>query len=169
MWHISCDIQLEDEPPLLPRRLSAFDGNNSAKCTATSGTADHRVFDSDYFLSRENVDVFKDEVKSRSNKASVDDCSDAEVRRSLSCCKLHELITTIQDEDAVNDAPWIDEDTEDVDRYTRVDPCTKNWKASAAEHKKRALDVYDITGIFASACRHGFILKVCEMVRSGEL
>jgi len=29
--------------------------------------------------------------------------------------------------------------------------------------------VYETTGIFASACRHGFILAICEMVWSGEL
>lgn len=56
-----------------------------------------------------------------------------------------------------------------AENYSRVDPCTKNWKASAAEHKKRALDIYDITGIFASACRHGLMNKICEMVYSGEL
>jgi len=43
------------------------------------------------------------------------------------------------------------------------------WKSSAAEHEKWALDIYDMTGLFASACHHGFILKACEMVQSGEL
>ena len=47
--------------------------------------------------------------------------------------------------------------------------CTQRWKASAAEHQKRALSVYDTTGIFTAACRHGFVLILCEMVRSGEL
>ena len=48
-------------------------------------------------------------------------------------------------------------------------PCAKTWKASAAEHEKRALNIYETTGIFVSACRHGFIQIACEMVRSGEL
>ncbi|KAG1774964.1 hypothetical protein EV702DRAFT_1180545 [Suillus placidus] len=43
------------------------------------------------------------------------------------------------------------------------------WKSSGPDHKKTALDIYETTGIFASACHHGFIIKVCEMVRSGEL
>ena len=47
--------------------------------------------------------------------------------------------------------------------------CTDRWKSSAVEHEKRALDIYDTTGLFASACCHGLILKACEMVRSGEL
>ncbi|OSD08236.1 hypothetical protein PYCCODRAFT_1441222 [Trametes coccinea BRFM310] len=41
--------------------------------------------------------------------------------------------------------------------------------ASAAEHEKRALNIYKTTGIFVCACRHGFVQKACEMVRSGEL
>lgn len=47
--------------------------------------------------------------------------------------------------------------------------CTKNWKAAQADDKKRALDVFDETGVFASACRHGILLWIVDMVRSGEL
>lgn len=47
--------------------------------------------------------------------------------------------------------------------------CTKNWKAAQSDEKKRSWDVFDETGIFASACRHGFMLWVIDMVRSGEL
>ncbi len=47
--------------------------------------------------------------------------------------------------------------------------CTKNWKAAAADEKKRTWDIFEETGIFASACRHGLMLWVIDMVRSGEL
>ncbi|KAG1869619.1 hypothetical protein F4604DRAFT_1545817, partial [Suillus subluteus] len=47
--------------------------------------------------------------------------------------------------------------------------CTSNFKASGPEQKKTALDIYEITGIFAAACCHGIIEKICEMVRSREL
>lgn len=47
--------------------------------------------------------------------------------------------------------------------------CTKNWKAAQSDDKKRSWDVFEETGIFASACRHGFILWIIDMVRSGEL
>ncbi|EIW76028.1 hypothetical protein CONPUDRAFT_40272, partial [Coniophora puteana RWD-64-598 SS2] len=34
---------------------------------------------------------------------------------------------------------------------------------------KKALNIYENTGIFTSACQHGIMQKVCKMVRSGEL
>ena len=48
-------------------------------------------------------------------------------------------------------------------------PCASHWKAAAADEKKRMWAIYDETGIFASACRHGLILWIADMVRSGEL
>ena len=47
--------------------------------------------------------------------------------------------------------------------------CTRNWKAASAEEKKKMWAVFDETGIFASACPHGLILWIADMVRSGEL
>lgn len=37
------------------------------------------------------------------------------------------------------------------------------------ENNKRALKIYETTGMFVAACRHGLIQKLCEMVNSGEL
>ncbi|KAH9849711.1 hypothetical protein C2E23DRAFT_736739 [Lenzites betulinus] len=142
-WRLSnscpcCHIQLEGEPALHPARLVAMDGNNSAKRVASAGAQDKRIFKSSYFLSREVVDQFKDEVKKRPE----------------------------------DDAPWApigDEGGDVTDGQTRTTSCAEHWKASAAENLKRALDIYETTGIFVSACRHGFIQIACEMVRSGEL
>lgn len=47
--------------------------------------------------------------------------------------------------------------------------CSKNWKAAADEEKKHMWSVFDETGIFVSACRHGLLLWVTDMVSSGEL
>ncbi|KAI0746795.1 hypothetical protein C8Q80DRAFT_1220069 [Daedaleopsis nitida] len=47
--------------------------------------------------------------------------------------------------------------------------CTSNWKAVAADDKKRMWAIFEETGIFAAACRHGFIVWLIDMVRSGEL
>lgn len=63
--------------------------------------------------------------------------------------------------------------TEDTDVQERVKEaigaCVKNWKAASAEEKKRTWDIFDECGIFAAACRHGMILWLIDMVRSGEL
>lgn len=71
----------------------------------------------------------------------------------------------------IADAPWVPEDGpgDAADGEGQPTACAKTWKASAAEHEKRALDIYETTGIFVSACRHGLIQIACEMVRSGEL
>ncbi|OCH90281.1 hypothetical protein OBBRIDRAFT_812781 [Obba rivulosa] len=96
----------------------AIGGNNSAKQIARAGTEDERIFHSKYFLFKEEVDRFKDEVK----------CKVATSKKG-----------------------------------------NNSEKTSAAEHKKCALEIYENTGIFVSACRHGLIQKACEMVCSREL
>lgn len=70
----ACGFQVPDEPPLIPSRLHAMDGNESAKRLDDSGGTDPRSFDSTFFLSPEYVDKFKDEVQSRQSKDP--DCGD---------------------------------------------------------------------------------------------
>ena len=48
-------------------------------------------------------------------------------------------------------------------------PCATNWKAASADEKKCMWGVFDETGIFASACQHGLVLWIADMIRSGEL
>ena len=50
-----------------------------------------------------------------------------------------------------------------------VKDCVKNWKAAADDDKKRMWAAFDESGIFACACRHGLLLWIVDMVRSGEL
>ncbi|KAG6870676.1 hypothetical protein C0993_004504, partial [Termitomyces sp. T159_Od127] len=47
--------------------------------------------------------------------------------------------------------------------------CTNNWKAAAKDENKKMWAIFAESGIFASACRHGFILWICDMITSGEL
>ncbi|KAG2121555.1 hypothetical protein BD769DRAFT_1629407 [Suillus cothurnatus] len=51
---------------------------------------------------------------------------------------------------------------------SHTSPCTENWKAANAVTEK-TINVFDQTGVFVSACRHGIIQTVVEMRRSGEL
>ncbi|KAK7678918.1 hypothetical protein QCA50_018072 [Cerrena zonata] len=65
------------------------------------------------------------------------------------------------------DIPWVSDyppgDAADGEENTTS--CAETWKASAAEREERALDISEATGLFVSACDHGFI----QVVRSGEL
>ncbi|KAJ7575837.1 hypothetical protein C8J56DRAFT_1007569 [Mycena floridula] len=141
----ACTYKLKDEPSLPFQRIWVVDGNNSLKQMKVHGgrraAADLRKFNSDYFLSPEYVDQFANEVKSRS--APSDETSDDE-----------------PDGEATGDP---------TDGAPDLTSCTQNWKAAAADEKKKAWSVFEKTGIFAAACRHGFILWIADMVLSGEL
>ncbi|KAG1891130.1 hypothetical protein F4604DRAFT_1876299 [Suillus subluteus] len=46
--------------------------------------------------------------------------------------------------------------------------CTKNWKV-ANTTTENSTDIFDQTGVFVSACRHGIVQTLVELRRSGEL
>lgn len=48
-------------------------------------------------------------------------------------------------------------------------PCSNRWYNMVHDISSKMWSVYDETGIFVALCRHGFILLVTDMVRSGEL
>ena len=61
----ACGFEVDGEPPLIPARLHAMDGNNSAKRIDGSGFSDPRVFRGAFEIPREEVEKYKDEVKAR--------------------------------------------------------------------------------------------------------
>jgi len=137
-----CSYTLEDEPPLEYDRIVAMDGNNSLK-RCNRAAADTRVYeDNDYYLSQSQVDRFAHEVKAGEKR---------------------------QDE-ASTETPATEEgDPADGDKEVGTSPCASRWKAASADSVKRMWDLFDETGVFASACRHGLMLWVTDMVKSGEL
>ncbi len=135
--------------------MFCIDGNNSLKRIAKIGdrdVGDRREFtESDYYLLAEYVDRYKNEVKSRAQQGTPDAV------------------------DADSDSEWSDVEEEGgtaadfagADDVLRQ--CTQNWKAAAKDDKKKMWGIFDETGVFAASCRHGFILWVTDMVKSGEL
>ncbi|KAG1905546.1 uncharacterized protein F5891DRAFT_976459 [Suillus fuscotomentosus] len=47
-------------------------------------------------------------------------------------------------------------------------PCAGRWKNMRDEKMRKMWGVFDESGIFMSACRHGFSLLIADMVQSGE-
>lgn len=47
--------------------------------------------------------------------------------------------------------------------------CADRWRNAGPEQRKKMFAVFDESGIFVAACRHRFVLLVCDMIRSGEL
>ncbi|KAF7970293.1 hypothetical protein HWV62_24418 [Athelia sp. TMB] len=134
--------KLENEPERTFNRIVAMDGNNSMKRVYSLGglIRNPKPFtDTDYLLPPEYVDQFADEVPSRRAPA----------------------VPVVSDDAA-------DEGWEDVGDLEEV-PCTTNFKAAAADEKKKMWDIFEETGFFVSACRHSLIMWFSDMIRSGEL
>ena len=137
----SLPVQLEDEPKLTFQRMYALDGNDSLKHIARVGAreiGDTRCFsDSDYYIPSEEVDQWAGEVRSGSSR-------DEDLEDSLS--------DNGEEQDQAN--------VESSDQG----PCANNWKAAQSDSKKHMWGVFAETGLFTSACRHGFFLWVTDMI-----
>lgn len=77
-------LKLQDEKTLAFSHMIVVDGNNSAKRFMSAALQDDGDFKSDYFLTREEVDVFKNEVKSRPEPPGDDEEDEGEEKVSLS-------------------------------------------------------------------------------------
>ena len=137
--------QLEDEPGLIFRRMFALDGNDSLKRIvriSSRDVGDTRCFSgSDYYIPAEEVDKW---ARGTGSAPSAEVASDDDNDNNGNIAE--------QDENGVVDPG----------------PCANNWKAAQSDSKKRMWGIFAETGLFASACRHGFILWITDMIWSGE-
>ncbi|KAI0699449.1 hypothetical protein BC835DRAFT_1405155 [Cytidiella melzeri] len=187
----ACCYVLDDEPPLTFSRLYAMDGNNSLKRMATTTdrtAADTRVLDdSTYFLSRQFVDQFAKEVQGREAKGPAvrrrgdnheeDSDEEGEAEGSSKVVEGDPTDGLQQSENSAapvhtTDGLGATDSAHELDSNLRkklLDQCVDNWKSAAKEESKRMWSIFDESGIFASACRHGLVLWLMDMVKSGEL
>ncbi|KAF9472022.1 hypothetical protein BDN70DRAFT_909241 [Pholiota conissans] len=137
-----CLYRVENEPSMKFSMLISMDGNNSLKLvdsTFKAGTTrdDDRVLPSFRWVSAEEVDQFKDEVK-RSHIGPD------------------------------NDVAWLNA-LENDDLKDKISVCVERWKSAGPEARKKMFALFAIAGVFVAVCRHGHVLLVCDMIRSGEL
>ena len=126
-----------------------------------------KLDDSQYFLPRSDVDRFSTEVKGRQRKGPAIGSGDGDASEESE----NELDLEIQG-DPTDGVPSETEDSDggaESDRAKAIKACSTNWKAAQADEVKRMWDNFDESGIFASACRHGMVLLLADMVKSGEL
>ncbi|RDB19588.1 hypothetical protein Hypma_013286 [Hypsizygus marmoreus] len=140
----ACFYKLEGEPELEFSSFVSIDGNNSLKRLGTtvrglSERIDTRNSLSDRWLTPEEVDRFKDEVKSRPSPKQADEADDSD--------------------------DWVDIDGE----LTGSMKCVDRWRNAGPEERKKMFALFDESGIFIASCRHRVVLLVCDMIRSGEL
>ncbi|KIO19279.1 hypothetical protein M407DRAFT_11467 [Tulasnella calospora MUT 4182] len=186
-WRINnvcppCTYKLIDEPALRHDILLAIDGGNSLKRFANAGTAsDGLTFTSDYFVSREDVDIFakestssngkKGKGTSRKPKKSMEE-EDHAAEEHAEDMQMELSADTAEDgnvanqEFVVKNLP-IGEGADEAGHL--LGSCTERWKANADDAQKKAFNCFEETGIFACLCRHGHVLAVADMVSSGEL
>lgn len=135
--------------------------------------ADVRTLENNiYYLPREYVDRFANEVRGRKMKGPAVPARgvttvppDAESES--------ESEADGDDGEAVEGDPTDGAAASDVISEAKkqaIEACVRNWKAAASDDKKKSMwEIFDETGIFAAVCRHGMILIILDMVRSGEL
>lgn len=151
--------------------MMAMDGNNSLKNMARSREVDQRAFDSGYYLSPAFVNKYANEVRSRKEpKEAEPAATDQPVAEVPPVTQPSPTAVEPPPPDASLDdePPGL---IEDVDAASASPPskCTEKWKAAADDNKKRMWSIFNNAGIFASACRHGLILWIIDMIMSGEL
>ncbi|KAF7369452.1 hypothetical protein MVEN_00274600 [Mycena venus] len=50
-----------------------------------------------------------------------------------------------------------------------LNTCVERWKAAGPEARKEMFALFVVLGIFLTVCRHGHVVVMCDMIRSGEL
>ena len=162
-----CTYRLEGEPELEFELLCEMDGNNSLKRTGAAmrhvaERPDSCLPSGDYMLPREYVDQFKDEVPPRSVSHKVDICMFINCNAPLQSKQKGKGAE-------VNDNIEPTDDWADIDENDPLHICINRWHNTGPEQRKRMFKMFDESGIFLCACRHGVILLMCDMVQSGEL
>ncbi|TFK79062.1 hypothetical protein K466DRAFT_606431 [Polyporus arcularius HHB13444] len=151
-----CLYVLEDERKLRHSLLATMDGNQSLKLVDSvfrAGTPlqDSRQARTDFWIPTEEVDRFKDEVGHAK-------------RAAASTTQRAEWPPGDTDDDALLENLDADGTPEEV-----ASICVERWKAAGPEARKKMFALFAVSGVFVCLCRHGHILIMCDMIRSGEL
>ncbi|KAF8881743.1 hypothetical protein BD779DRAFT_1445242 [Infundibulicybe gibba] len=148
-----CLYKVRDEPALKFSLLAAMDGNSSLKLVDSAfrpgaRRADDRTQRCNFWATPEEVDLFKDEGK----KEPPAEPSQAVPGPS----------TQTQ-----QDIQW--EAPANNDTNQSIEVCLERWRNAGPEARKRMFALFAVAGIFLVVCRHGHLLFICDMIRSGEL
>ncbi|EEB91783.1 hypothetical protein MPER_09806, partial [Moniliophthora perniciosa FA553] len=154
-----CMYRLEDEPTLVPSMLACIDGNGSLKLFDASLRAgkqrvDSRELKNHRWIEKVQVNKFADEVQNAAKKSR---------KKSTTTVDTFGPNTDFHE----SDIPFLSAH-ESHELHSTVDVCVERWKNAGPESRKQMFALFAITGIFLATCRHGHVLVLCDMVRSGE-
>ncbi|KAJ7075097.1 hypothetical protein B0H15DRAFT_956756 [Mycena belliarum] len=141
----ACMYKLEGEDDLIFNMLTTMDGNNSLK----------RVLRRE---KRTMADEEADDPKPADSRERVDN-RDAGDGYFLSREKVERWART----------RLADMLPMEGRNSTEDNPCADRWKNMITDVTSKMWGIFDETGIFLALCRHGFVLVIADMIRSGEL
>jgi Kyakuja-Dileera-Zisupton transposase len=67
-----------------------------------------------------------------------------------------------------DDIAWLNI-AEDDETQKIINICVERWRSAGPEARKKMFALFAVAGIFVAVCRHGHLLVICDMIRSGEL
>lgn len=173
-----------------------MDGNNSLKLvdsTFRSGSVrtDNRVTSSKRWISPDDVDMFKDEVNKKvlvRYHFPIRLLSNIHVQPEKGPSPLTSApvpapnapvgIVPEATDPIIDTLPEADVDPEDIAwlNVTEIDElaqcvntCVERWRNAGPEARKKMFALFAVSGVFLAVCRHGHVLVICDMIRSGEL
>jgi hypothetical protein len=141
-----CMYKLEGEPPLEIPFMCTFDGNNSLS----------------RFETREREEDLVDGTSVPGASKERGDDRVAPGDYYLPRDQVNKWAKEGMDELMKTFSPDVEDDDEQ-------DGCAERWQNMKEDVTSRAYGLYDETGFFPCLCRHGFVLVVVDMVKSGEL
>ncbi|KAF8336202.1 hypothetical protein F5887DRAFT_1247567 [Amanita rubescens] len=142
-----CMYKVKDEPLLMYSMMAAMDGNNSLKLVdesirAGQPRADNRQSLSPRWISTVDVDKFIDDGVTKASRPAGENDTDED---------------------------WLKAVTESDEPRSDLPVCIERWKNAGPDARKKMFALFSVSGIFLAVCRHGHILSICDMIRSGEL
>lgn len=72
------------------------------------------------------------------------------------------------DDHGTHEAGWVDV-TENASDDSDLASCAERWRAAGPESRKKMFSLFAACGIFVAVCRHGHLLVLCDIIKSGEL
>lgn len=142
-----CTYKLEGEEKLKFSMLYTMDGNDSLKRIqrrdAVSISADNSISE---------TPVLGDSSESMDNREA-----------GKGIYLTNELVNQWSKESIAQLCPVYSEDETDDN------PCAERWRNMRTDLTAKMWGVFQETGLFLALCRHGFVLMLADMVRSGEL
>ncbi|KAJ7602643.1 hypothetical protein DFH06DRAFT_1276325 [Mycena polygramma] len=173
-----CLYKTIHEPSLIFAILATMDGNNSMKLVADIFRAgqtrpDDRTSTSPRWITPKQVDEYKDEVANAQAKRKKKAPAKAAEHPAAAAPDPLSDPSTVASDDEDDDVAWLNvnemEATELAELETCINTCVERWRAAAPEARKKMFALFAVVGIFISVCRHGHVLAMCDMIRSGEL